>query len=537
MTEKLFKNDPPPPPAQSPTWSAGDSLGVKVEKLFIRVLQGVVSWGWSFFAEMSVHIFDASMKIMRPGLERVTKDIFAHIRTIPEMPQWFKDVMIAAEKETGESSFLIRLAVFYVSIRSLIFGGMSPLQRLAEYNSDKSARSFLPDAVTSSMFLRIGLMSEQGFQSTMEKLGLAEPLIPLYKEISRNLPTTNEAIMGVWRGVLTDAEFTTLLKRMGYDDKTAAIFKELQFQIPPISDLIRFQVREAFNEQTVQKFGYDDDYPSDLDPFIKKQGYAADWGKRYWRSHWTLPSPSQAYEMLHRGRITKGDLSELLKTADYPSFWRGHLEAISFNVLTRIDVRRLLQSGLIDRARALKAYTEMGYQPEDAELLTKFAEQGISNEERDLTRADVVSMYEDGLLDHGALSGALVKMGYDSVEADQIIKQADFNISKAARVDAINYVKEQYLAKKINRIKAQSDLAGAGLTDKSFNRYLLAWDRQIENDVKGLTLADARRMLTKGILSEEEFRAELKGMNVKDSAIALYILEIQGDQSKAQNAA
>jgi hypothetical protein len=216
---------------------------------------------------------------------------------------------------------------------------------------------------------RIEIMSQEGYIDAMQKLGLHDKLIPLYDELSRNLPTTGETIAGFWRGVYSEGQFRDLLKRSGHDVKDVDLYVELSKNIPPLSDLIRMLVRDAFNDSASQTYGYDEDFPPEINQYFEKQGFNPDWAKRYWRSHWELPSPTQAYEMLHRGLISQSDLSTLLKISDYPPLAQK-LEQISYHTLTRVDVRRLMQAGLIDRAKALDTYKAMGYTPEDAELLT-----------------------------------------------------------------------------------------------------------------------------------------------------------------------
>jgi len=391
MADRFSTQGLNPPPLEG-RWNNNDTLGDKLEKALTRFIQRVITWGWKFTANLLVEIFDQSMKIMRPGTARASDPIFQYVKTLPDLPSWFKQSMDAAEKEEGESSFILRAAVYIMGIRMIIFGGMRPLENLANYSADKTARSFLPDVITTVSMWRTGILSEQGARETLAKLGVADPLMTSLLEYSHNLPNLGDVIAGKWRGVIPEAEWPSLLRRMGYDASDIELYTELSKNIPPLTDLIHMMVREAWNDGASSKFGYDDDYPQDLNDWLKKQGYDPEWGKRYWRAHWNLPSPTQAYEMLHRGLIDRATLSELLKTADYPSFWREKLESISYNVLTRVDVRRLVGAGLMDEARALKTYRDMGYTEEDAKLLVQFAVQGISQDEKDLTKAEVVGM-------------------------------------------------------------------------------------------------------------------------------------------------
>ncbi|GAH93918.1 unnamed protein product, partial [marine sediment metagenome] len=44
--------------------------------------------------------------------------------------------------------------------------------------------------------------------------------------------------------------------------------------------------------------------------------------------HWSLPSPSQGFEMLHRGVIDEAELNMLLRALDIMPFWREKLTKV-----------------------------------------------------------------------------------------------------------------------------------------------------------------------------------------------------------------
>jgi hypothetical protein len=514
-------------------WKPGDSLGQKIEIMLTRFIQRVIIWCMDFISDRLVDVFDNSMKIMRPGTDRVSRGIVGYMKSIPNMPAWFQEMMRAVETEEGESSFLIKLAVYFVGIRSLIFGGLEPLQRIANYNADREARSFLPDVPTLASMKRTGIMSEEGYINSMQQMGVHDKLIPAYLEFVRNLPNLGDIIAGRWRGVISDAEFHAFMLRMGYDPKDIGIYEELSHNLPPLTDLIHMLVRDAFNDSISAKFGYDEDLPEDLGQYFEKQGYSKDWMLRYWRAHWNLPSPTQAYEMLHRGLIDQHTLDELLKTADYPKFWREKLSAISYSPYTRVDIRRMYQAGVLNETEVLQAYKDIGYNEERAQKLTEFTIRMISQEERDLTRGDLVGAYEDGLTDRGATLDALVKMGYDSEEGDTILKQADFNIAKAARTEAVNWVKEQYLIKAMDKSQATLELTQAGLTTRSIDRYLLSWGRAVSNDVKILTRTEAESLYMKDIITEAELEEQLTLNKYSARAVAWLMLSANNKKSQA----
>jgi hypothetical protein len=503
--------------------------------MFTRFIQRVIEWGSEFFAELMVDIFDASMGILRPGIAKAIDPTINMMLQNPELPGWMKTALQTALTEQGESSPVMKFLIFYVTILAGVTGNIAPIQKIVSYRADKEFRSFLPSPQETAALHLMGLVSETAFKDTMAKLGVAEPLIPVYKEFARNLPSMGELFNGYWRGLYSEGEFTGYLKRMGYNEKDTQAIKALTENIPPLSDLIHMLVRDAFNNSAASRYGYDEDYPSDINEFFAKQGYSPDWAKRYWRSHWQLPSPSQGYEMLHRGLIDVEDLETLLRISDYPKFWRDKLRDISYHVLTRVDVRRLLQAGLIDESKAFEVYKQMGYTPEDARLLTDFAVMGISQDERDLTKTDVLNLYEEGLIDRSEASGNLVKMGYDGQEADAIIQLSDVAIAKAMRTDLINYVKERFLAHQVDENGARSELTQIGLKSQSVDRYILNWQRATEIESALPSMADVKRWYASDYIDESKFRSYLSKHRHTQENIEIYVKEINDQKAQAIN--
>jgi len=521
------------PPALSTKWASTDSLGTKIEKMFIRFIQSIVQWGYEFFAEIAVDIFDASMKIMRPGIAKATDPIIREMLKVQGTPEWYRNALNAALTETGESSWIMKFLIFYTTITTMMFGGLDPIRRIVTYRADNEFRSYLPSPQELATLHRIGLVSDGAYKENMGKLGVADPLIPVYHEYTRNLPSMGELFNGLWRGKYSKSDFTSYLKRMGYDDKDSETFLELTNNLPPLNDLIHMLVRDAFNDNASRLYGYDEDFPTEINEFFEKQGYSKDWAKRYWRSHWNLPSPTQGYEMLHRGLIDKNELDTLLRISDYPPFWREKLRDISYNVMTRVDVRRLLQAGLIDAQKAEQVYNQMGYTPDDAKLLTQFAMMGISQDERDLTKTEIQNLYEEGLTDRGATAGNLVKMGYDAQEAENIMQLSDVAIAKAARADLINYSKERFLAKAIDENAARSELAQAGLKAQSIDRYILNWQRATEIESALPSMADIKKWYAGDYIDEMKFRAYLAKHRHTTENIEIYVKQANDTKASA----
>lgn len=162
------------------------------------------------------------------------------------------------------------------------------------------------------------------------------------------------------------------LRRIGIHPNYNSLYRELAYQIPPVADIITMAVREAFTPAIARRFGQYEDLPTEYVEAVQKKGLSREWAERYWAAHWSLPSPQQGFEMLHRGVIGEGDLNMLMRALDIMPFWRDKLTQIAYRPLSRVDVRRMYALGVLDVSGVRKAYTDLGYNDYNADLMTKF---------------------------------------------------------------------------------------------------------------------------------------------------------------------
>ena len=206
-------------------------------------------------------------------------------------------------------------------------------------------------------------------------LGLADEDMRNYWAAHWELPSYTQGTEMFFRGELTQAQFEGLLKAQDYAPTWRAKLLEIARAIPGISDMIRFAVREVYDPVQRKALSLDADYPAEFTAQAAKHGMRESDAKDYWAAHWQLPSATQGYHMLWRGEINEAQLDGLLKALDYAPVWRDKLANIAHLVPGRVDLRRMLEHGVITREEVKQGYIKLGYTPKDAETLTQFAEE------------------------------------------------------------------------------------------------------------------------------------------------------------------
>jgi len=231
------------------------------------------------------------------------------------------------------------------------------------------------------------------------------------------------------RGIIDFDRLKEEVKKNGYDVEKLNWLLDLYLNYPTPSDIIRFMVRDVFDEEAVKRGKFDQDFENKLkgaEKYIEIAGLTHDILKLYWRSHWQLPSPNQIYEMVHRGIIDLDEAKELLKQSDYAPNYVDKLLAIAYNPYTRVDVRRMYELGVLTYDEMVKAYKDIGYDEEHAKNLADFTVLDVSDvktkKDRDLTKSEILTGFIYGELTQEEAIGFLEDLGYDKDEAEFLLE-------------------------------------------------------------------------------------------------------------------
>ena len=250
-------------------------------------------------------------------------------------------------------------------------------------------------------------------------------------------------------------------------------------------DYIRMAVRDAFNDTVAARDGTDEDFPEVLSPLLQALGYRKEDAKAAWRAHWDLPSPTQAYEMLHRGLITEDQLADYLRQADYAPRWRPLLEKISYNPITRTDAKRAykIKAPGFDEVRLKQAYKDLGYNDADADLLVEFTRQDVGEEakqERELitgpVRTQALNMYRARRITEAELRKTLSSLGYGQDVTDRYVREIEFTRAVEQREDVAAALKSAYVKGLRSRDDTRTLLIQGGWPDDAVEDVLGPWD-------------------------------------------------------------
>ena len=305
-------------------------------------------------------------------------------------------------------------------------------------------------------------------------------------------------------------KFIDDLKSFGLDDERIEAFKFATQYMPTPQQVIAWLAHEVFEPEMIAKYGLDDEFGG-LDLTIpKKIGMTDEMSLNEWRNHWQHASWTQVVEMVRRGQMTEPDVWEWFRLVEIPPYWRDKLIAISWEVPTRVDVRRFWDMRTINEERLREIYTAQGYHGKDLEdyvLWTKIY----------VDFPDLMTRYKNGWLTLDEVRGELVSLGMSAERAEELIQ------TKVKAVASEKLVKQKDLTmsqivKGVKKAVITREEGSVLLQDMGYDPYEASFILSIEIPqdevitevkIRELTKSDILSGLKAGIITEEEALSKL----------------------------
>ena len=307
-----------------------------------------------------------------------------------------------------------------------------------------------------------------------------------------------------FRGSLNDNELKEVGYFLGYNERTMELIKKNAKFYPSVRDLIDFAVREAF-EPDENLFIHDaNSIPQPFIEYSDKLGIDIDWIKKFWHSHWRLLGSGQVLEGFHRGFVSKERLLDYLRRLDYVEKDRKLILDMSYNLLTRVDIRRIFENGLISSRELYDYYGKLGFDEKDKILMTDLAKQLRFIDTNDLRKL-YIQRYENGLVNRNEITELLASTGLDTDD----IKKYLFLSNSEKELEFILILKERieikYFDGDIDFDELVQQLRALGVSDQELKRiekYATLYDFRKK---KLPTITELKRYYKKNIISLTEF--------------------------------
>lgn len=348
------------------------------------------------------------------------------------------------------------------------------------------------------------------FTDLLEKHNLNPEAQRILLESIEQFPPVDAVYMLRNRGIIPDdSSAEWFIQKLGFSAAGAQTMLNLRWVIPPLTDIIRLAVREAFSPEAIEAFDLMQHYPEELTGWAEKQGLSRDWAEKYWIAHWDLPSLQQGFEMMWRTDFSEEDLDLLMRFADVNPYFRPYLKKIAHRPYTRVDARRMADVGVLDRKQLKIAYKDIGYDEEHAEAMTEFTERyNRRSHTKDLVN-EWLWMLEEGTVGEEEAGKEITLLLDDENEA--LFEVAKVLARKAIRYysDQAKNIKKLYTSRRISSSTASDRLDALGVEPQAKADMLEEWTESRRAALRYPTKADLEKYFKAGAISYEDWAYEM----------------------------
>lgn len=387
-------------------------------------------------------------------------------------------------------------------------------------NAEHTPNSPAPEAVLRAAFLHPELqgqvrrvMAENGLDKRDQDLMFAANYAIL------DLQTVKELRL---RGMITDADVKKYLDDMGFTPERQKLIVQLFEMLIPIQDVATWMSKEAFEEGQIAIMGLDKELPQLFIDYAAKHGINKEDARRYWVAHWMQPGLDLMYRALHRRLITPEQLQTHMRTLEIPPYLRQVMTDIAYTPLTRVDIRRMYEDGVISLDETYDAYRDHGYNHENAMLMTEWTQRYAEPNEKELTKVQIVNLYIDGQITRPDTILMLQKIGYPEHRAELVVVYAEFEETKDLQNAQLENIELLYKDNWIDAAAARSQMGLIDLSPERISLLIQKWDIVKSVPTKKPSKTDFDKFLRNKIIDENRYNSEMKKLGYNDTYIRWY---------------
>lgn len=407
-----------------------------------------------------------------------------------------------------------------------------------------------------------GLISEEDVTVALQRSTLPEYWYPMVKQLRWQLLSGADLALANLRGEMSDADLEVYAAKIGVtkDDMATLIANTGE---PPGPEQLMEAIRRGFidhdrfvrgiRQSRVRDEWVDVEYALRESPMSTADAVRAvienylsdDEGKAiavqnglmadHWevmRESWGRPiSQLQMMQLYHRGLVTEDEVLQAGRESDLKDKYIGYAIELGRRLVPERQITQMLQHNVIDRATAHMMLVQQGYNDADAEALINLGTSQRVNAHRELSRADVVGMYENSLLTEAQARDHLITLGYPAADADDMLKLADVKAKASLLRATQRAIEASFRAHHLTQREAINQLERAGMDHVQAQGLVDIWTSERGQAARSLTEAQILSLGEHQLISPEDTKARLVGYGL-NPADADLLLELHGIGAK-----
>lgn len=237
------------------------------------------------------------------------------------------------------------------------------------------------------------------------------------------------------------------------------------------------------------------------------------------------PGIDFATEAFNRGFISDAQFRTMFLESRIKNRYLPLLQQMRTRLIPQETARLLFRNGVYTEAQALATLHAHGFSAEDAAALLALEGTRSDDNTRELTRSQIVDMYEERMFTATDATNMLTGMGYSADDAQSMLELAELQRLRKFINSAVSKVHSAYITGKITEIEASSALDALGIPNESRDDYMALWDIEATTVTKTLTASQIRQAFNKQLITGENALSRLvaQGYDQLDAELFLQL--------------
>ena len=276
-----------------------------------------------------------------------------------------------------------------------------------------------PEPYRLADFMAKNRITKEQYHSTTKLFGLDDFWADVYATAQTTMIDPAQLLALVRRGVLNTDEYLSYMKWAGYNETMANQLYNFKDVIPPIQDLIRFAVREAYLDHDPEK------QKAEMIRIAGKMGLTEEASEWYWYAHWDRIPINLMFANYHRGLWDVTELERMLKIADIHPDDRQDIINVAYQPPNVRELGYGWDVGNYTEDDIAKYRRFGGLSPEDAKKAAASLVAYRLEGERNSVRTELMYAYGTERIDEDTLRGELELLNTPAQAIDLWVTRAE----------------------------------------------------------------------------------------------------------------
>jgi len=465
---------------------------------------------WHKLAPHRAKVRDEAISAWLEGHEAdavaLAREVLTDVAAHPDLPAVAKPIFDLMLRPEHQTQAILTVLGIYPIVSSFVMAAVTPfVQDISNLAWSGHASLPLSPAELALGKLRNTLGNIDPYHEA-SKSGVDAQRLDILELNTGEPPGIMQVLELYRRNLLGEADVLKAVRQSRIRDEWQQAVLDLRYAPPSGSEAIMGLVKGHLNEADARTYFQE----SGTDP------------KHFDWIHATAGRPPGAQGLLgllNRGLITEDEFGQAVRQSDIQDKWIPALLAERRYIPPARSIVPMIRSGALsdDYARELMSYH--GIIPTDQDIYIKEAHSVKTNAVKELSLGSVRSMYEDGMIAKDVAITDVAKLGYSTELATQLIELVDAQRVAKYRNTAVSHVHTLFAHHRIDQSDASNELDRLGVTAPVRDELIKLWLIEQEINIVPLTLAQCQHLWRAGVIGDDAFSKRVQALGHPESDV------------------